>query len=299
MYDELSENEKCKYRARRSYWKRKGLSHEDAEIKAASSVPNCNGIEMVQETIGLSSTSEKYDIPNTKKNADTMRLREQKQAHYKTLLENKRGQTILALSASTFYISIICIATGLLIDSSLEVFGHNLSGWGKAVILELGILGLATTNWKCTSRFKEIIGATVSKAILAFLVILSFKVLHTGVESERLDRVNYAVTNNVGIVDLIQERDDWQKVYDNYAINRITDRRDAMKEISRLNTAIKEQRSVITSNPTKSIIQIKSNTEMLMRAALLMLNILFSHKLGTILSTMRLPPLLEAKLLIN
>ncbi len=192
---------------------------------------------------------------------------------------------------AAFYALIVAIASWLLISSSLEVFGNGSEGWGKAIILELGILGLAVSKTKLGSSLKEIAGFLLSKATLIFLVFLSFSVLHTGVESQRSEGLTTAESTSTIIADLISERDDWQKTYDDYAENRISDRRDALKKISRLNAEIKAERAAISKSLDGSVINLKSNTEKMIRAALLLLNIIFGHKLAQAMATIKWPPL--------
>ena len=202
------------------------------------------------------------------------------------------------IGSAAFCALIVAIASWLLINSSLEVFGNNVEGWGKAIILELGILGLAVSKIQLGSTLKEMTAFLFSKATLIFLVILSFAVLHTGVETQRSERLGDAESTSNTLLDLTAERDQWQKTYDSYAENRISDRRDAMKEISRLNAGIRAERAAVSKSLDGSVINLKSNTEMLMRAALLLLNIIFGHKLAQAMATIKWPPLREERLVV-
>lgn len=203
------------------------------------------------------------------------------------------------IGSAAFCALIVGIASWLLVDSSLEVFGSEPKGWGKALILELGILGLAVSKTKLGSSLKEMAGFLLSKATFIFLVILSFAVLHTGVESQRSEGLTTAESTSSTLTNLNAERDRWQKTYDDYPENRISDRRDAMQEISRLNTAIRKERAAVSQSLDGSVINLKSNTEMMIRAALLLLNIIFGHKLAQVMATIKWPPLLREERLVS
>ncbi|GAB4279537.1 MAG: hypothetical protein Tsb0018_09290 [Opitutales bacterium] len=203
------------------------------------------------------------------------------------------------IGSAAFCALIVGIASWLLVDSSLEVFGSGPEGWGKALILELGILGLAVSGTKLGSSLKEMAGFFLSKATLIFLVILSFAVLHTGVESQRFEGLTSAEAKSSTLTDLTAERDRWQKTYDSYAENRVSDRRDAMKEISRLNAEIKAERAAVSKSLDGAVINLRSNTEMMIRAALLLLNIIFGHKLARTVATIKWPPIREERLVVN
>ncbi|MFW7382311.1 MAG: hypothetical protein ACOH5I_26175 [Oligoflexus sp.] len=203
------------------------------------------------------------------------------------------------IGSAAFCALIVGIASWLLVDSSLEVFGSEPEGWGKSIILELGILGLAVSKSQFGSSLKEIAGFFLSKATLIFLVILSFAVLHTGVESQRSEGLTTAESTSTILTDLTAERDLWQKTYDSYAENRVSDRRDAMKEISRLNEEIRKERAAVSQSLDSSVINLKSNTEMMIRAALLLLNIIFGHKLAQAMATIKWPPLLREERLVS
>ena len=226
--------------------------------------------------------------------------RREKDSNVESSQSVERRETQSAEIGSTvFYALIVAIASWLLISSSLEVFGKGPEGWGKAIILELGILGLAVSKSQFGSSLKEIAGFLLSKATLIFLVILSFAVLHTGVESQRSEGLTRAEAKSSTLTDLTAERDRWQKTYDSYAENRVSDRRDAMKEISRLNVEIRAERAAVSKSLDGSVINLKSNTEMMIRAALLLLNIIFGHKLAQAMATIKWPPLLREERLVS
>ncbi|MFW7382420.1 MAG: hypothetical protein ACOH5I_26725 [Oligoflexus sp.] len=293
MYDELPKSERDRYRARRSYWKRKGLSDEEAEKKAALAVEDVKTLKLVNNAESTIPADEKVS-PSSPDSA-TAKCRSFKVKKTSNVNEIQ----ISGLVDATFYAVIVAIASWLLISSSLEVFGKGPEGWGKAIILELGILGLAVSKSRWGSSLKEMAGFLLSKATLIFLVILSFAVLHTGVESQRSEGLTTAESTSTILAELIAERDLWQKTYDSYAENRVSDRRDAMKEISRLNEEIRKERAALSQSLDGSVVNLKSNTEMMIRAALLLLNIIFGHKLAQAMATIKWPPLWEERLVVN
>lgn len=205
-----------------------------------------------------------------------------------------------SMLAKLIIFSVIVLgATLLLITSSLDVFGSGWLAWIKAIILELGILALSILNIELKLHWMRIGEWFLCRGALLFLLSLSLSVLHTGVESQRSEGITTAESTSTILAELIAERDLWQKTYDGYAENRITDRRDAMKEISRLNKEIRTERAASLASPAGTVVHMKSNTEMMMRAALLLLNIIFGHKLAQVLATIKWPPLREEERLIS
>ncbi|MFW7382254.1 MAG: hypothetical protein ACOH5I_25885 [Oligoflexus sp.] len=171
------------------------------------------------------------------------------------------------------YLLVVAAASALLISASLQVFGNSWQGWLKASLLEAGILLFAVSRAHSSGEW------LLKRLSAAFLICLSLFVLHTGVESQRSDQLSTVKATNTTLTDLTHERDGWQKTHDDYPENRISDRRDAMKEISRLNDAIRVERAAISQSLDSSVINLKSNSEMMIRVALLLISIVFSHAL--------------------
>ncbi len=232
-------------------------------------------------------------ITYSAKRSDNLSLRIADSAECRVQSAQNKKQSA-EIGGAAFCALIVGIASWLLINSSLEVFGNGSEGWGKAIILELGILGLAVSKTQWGTSLKEMSGFLFSKATLIFLVILSFAVLHTGVESQRTEGLTTA--ESTILADLTAERDRWQQTYNSYAENRVSDRRDALKEISRLNAEIRAERADLSQSLDGSVINLKSNTEMMIRAALLLLNIIFGHKLAQAMATIKWPPIKEDNL---
>ena len=195
-----------------------------------------------------------------------------------------------------FYSLIVILVSTLLLIASLDVFGYTWEGWFKAIALELGILSLAISKfeirwiWQWTT-LKDIFGWLLARGTLVFLLFLSFTVLHTGVENERANEVSSSISTNETLLQLTYERDNWQKIHDAYAPNRHTDKANALKEVSRLNSAIQKEKKSALSDIEIKVVNMNSQTETMFRAVLLLLNIIFGHKLASQLASIRWPPL--------
>lgn len=181
------------------------------------------------------------------------------------------------------YALIVLGASSLLVNASLEVFGYGWQGWVKAILLEVGIISLVGSSHRLRWRYsweglQELFRYLLTKATLVLLIYLSFSVLHTGVEDKRSQSLTALSTKSSVLTALEGERSDWQAIHDNYAENRITDKRNAMQEVSRLNEEIRRQKLLLTDSQASELVSLKSDTDMLMRAALLLLNIIFGHK---------------------
>ena len=123
---------KARFRAKKSYLIRiKGMSESEAERIAASVFAESNAVGISQANLIHS---------KNKPREATWRFT---QAISHSLLISNLGVTSISLL-------IVGIASFLLVNSSLHVFGNTLQGWGKALVLELGILALAATGfgWK-------------------------------------------------------------------------------------------------------------------------------------------------------
>ena len=305
-YETLTKSQKSSFRAKKSYWKNKGLTEQQAYEKAAQSYLK----------IAIVKTHELDSVPPSSKKIEVLHEQEMKKAlnvvKERTIIDDKSkcedekdplissridpvSQCPKIINA-TFYATIVTLASWLLIQSSLEIFGNTPEGWCKAILLELGILGLASSKFNLGTTVNDLLSFILSKSTLLFLLILSFAVLHTGVESQRSEHLTSAESTNSTLASLIKERDDWQNTHDSYATNRVTDRRDAMKEISRLNAEIRVERASLSQNLNGSVIHLKSNTEMMLRAALLLLNIIYGHKLVRTMAKMKWPPIREERL---
>ena len=304
LYQNATKAEKDRFRSRKSYWRKKGLTEDEAINKAmvVFSSPNGSddGLDIEKASNCLADRQSLSLVPSINKDeGNTNKLDAQgilTENPFVIANEDHRAQSktqSAELGSAAFCALIVGIASWLLVDSSLEVFGSGPEGWGKALILELGILGLAVSKSQLGSSLKEMASFLLTRATLIFLVILSFAVLHTGVESQRSENISTAAATNTTLTELVSERDRWQETYDSYSESRVSDRRDAMKEISRLNSEIRDERVAVSQSLGGSVIHLKSNTEMMVRAALLLLNIIFGHKLAAAVATVKWPPLRE------
>ena len=176
----------------------------------------------------------------------------------------------------TSYLLITSSATAVLVSSALEVFGYSWEGWIKALLLEIGIISLVSMR---TTSFIKKVGLSTG---LCFLVLLSFFVLHTGVKASQDELTIELVTNDTVIKSLKAEKDRYLENHDSLPLTHVTKRTALMTKVSELNEKI--QRYTTKINTTASSVDLKAYSEVLVRAALLMLNLIFGHKLLTLIA---------------
>ena len=240
--------------------------------KSHSNAPSQEEIDAVIQE--LRDRGQVIENPQMVGQANVFRLPiSRKPAEQKTCQAENQLRQIAESLPFAGYLLIVAAASVLLISASLQVFGDTWLGWLKACLLEAGILLFAV------SKAHSSIEWLIKRLSAVFFICLSLFVLHTGVESQRSDQLNTAKATNTTLAELTDERDGWQKTHDDYPKNRISDRRDAMKEISRLNDAIRVERAAISQSLDGSVIDLKSNSEMMIRVALLLISIVFSHAL--------------------
>ena len=204
-------------------------------------------------------------------------------------LENKT-QSLIA--KTILYVVVVAFSTGVLVASSIEVFGLTWQGIAKAILLEVGILALVSMTfsirwswtWFC---IKDLIAWVFARGTLIFLLYLSVVVLHTGVESKKQTDIAQFSSQDESLKTLRMERDSYQKIHDSLGSQYITKKTELLNKISGLNADIRNRVDLIPSS--QSSIMLQSNTEMLMRIVLLLINMIFGHRLWKSLSKLEWP----------
>ena len=277
----------ARYRAKKSYLiRKKNLSAEEAEKLAKPILQELQN-NADQRRLRLVSSYEPSKKEITEEierqkflgiftEAPTLRA-EWSTEYPKTVEKRLSSKKFLQI---VIYSAIVVAATAVLVNSSLTVFGTDWQGWTKAILLEAGIIALVAVIGE--SLFQKVI----LKTTMAFFVFLSFAVLHTGVETDRHSNLLATTTNSTAISSLKQERNRYLANHDSLPESHVTKRNEIMGRVSQLNEKIVNQTTNLTASPASTVINL-SNTEMMIRAALLLLNIIFGHRLFKLLSTLK------------
>jgi len=265
----------ARYRAKKSYLLKKGLPEVEA-VRQASGIldelgPKTAAEEFCEKPPQKPQKPQKPTRRLAADTADTADLPQTKGIHLyiqdviKSLRLYKNAAQMLISAA------IIIAATALLVSSSLEVLGYSWQGWAKCLLLELGIIVLFIFN--AESKFQQFL----MKATFVFLVVVSFFVLHTGVETSRDRAHDTASASDETLKGLRGERDRYQAAHDVLPVSYISKRYELLAKVSALNLDIRKTSDKL--NQSFSVIDLNHTTEMMIRCVLLLLNLIFSHKL--------------------
>jgi hypothetical protein len=164
-------------------------------------------------------------------------------------------------------------ASTLLVRSSVTVFGETWEGWLKAILLEVGIVGLSVY------RPTGLVQFLVSRGGALLLVALSLLVLHAGVKNDALQALAAATNSSAEVEDLRKERHHLEALLETLPKEHVT-RREATLRLLGENSA-RSQAARIRSQESASVQASERlyTVEALMRAALMFLNISFAHGL--------------------
>ncbi|MFW7382403.1 MAG: hypothetical protein ACOH5I_26635 [Oligoflexus sp.] len=171
------------------------------------------------------------------------------------------------------YLLIVAAASALLISASLQVFGHTWQGWLKASLLEAGILLFAVSRANSSGEW------LIKRFSAAFLISLSLFVLHTGVETDRHEQLASATSEDVSLQILQDRRERLLSAHDRLPETHVTRRTEILASIESLDSQITQQLEAAKSSASAQIVNLSSWSESLMRVALLLISIVFSHAL--------------------
>ncbi len=199
---------------------------------------------------------------------------------------------------------LVAICTSVLVSVSLNLFGYHWQGWFKSLAIDLGIPILAV--WKTPVDFKPTIKRSwnpeflkgVGKALLIkgamiSLIFISFKVVETRASVEEDSSITTAVLTNPTIISLEKDKARWEKLYDDFSENRVTDRRNAAAQISTLTKMINAERKSLTHSKAVEVISESSDTDFYIQSILILLNVIFGHKLWNLVKETDWPDMPE------
>lgn len=195
--------------------------------------------------------------------------------------QNSISDTIESLASLT----IVLGASWLLIRSSAEVFGFTPDGWLKALLLELGILGLSLYKSEDELlRYGSKLGA-------AALIALSVMALHTGVKKSEAKELSAVAIKSETLSFLREDRSRILAAHDALPETHITKRNALMEKVQALSSRIEEEKEKAGETAQAKVIEDSHMVESLMRLALMFLNIIFSHRLAALLKRSQAPDL--------
>lgn len=170
-------------------------------------------------------------------------------------------------------LTIVSGASWLLISSSVEVLGSSPTGWLKAVLIELSILGLSLYD------SKNLLLQWGSRLAALAMVALSILVLHTGVQQSKVHELSLNAASNESLSLYREDRSRLLSAYDSLPENHTTKRTALMAEVQKLTQKIESEKKQSRGTPEAKVIEDLHSVESLMRFALIFLNIVFFHRL--------------------
>jgi hypothetical protein len=169
------------------------------------------------------------------------------------------------------YVFVVSAASALLISASVEVFGYSWQGWLKACLLEAGILLFAVSKAHGPTEW------LIKRLSAAFLISLSLFILHSGVEINRQKQLVSVTTDDIGLKNIQERRArllaNHDKMPENYTIRR----EEVMVRVEAIDNEIEEKLEALKLLAPVQALNLSSMAETLMRVALLLISIIFSH----------------------
>ena len=255
-----------------------GSSDENVQAQVAASA---NRVQAQAVASASSSTKSSHYEPTQKEISDLMRrlksvgvMREiRADAAFSFSLPGVKKDAILPSLEMIVSLVIVCGASSLLIAASLEVFGLGWQGWAKALLLEIGIIALYI--FKADGRFQW----AFSKGAFLFLLVLSFTVLHTGVQTTKAAGMNQYESSDSSLKDLLSIKKQLISSLEALPASYVSKRQPILAQISEIDLKIENKRELLKTAAPASVVTSKAFSEVLMRTALLLLNLIFSHRL--------------------
>jgi len=183
-----------------------------------------------------------------------------------------KSEAILPIFEMVVSFFIVCGASSLLIASTLEVFGASWQGWTKALLLEFGIISLYL--FKPAGRFEWI----MSKGAFVFFLALSFAVLRSGVETVKASHTGQFEHNDRSINDLLSVRKEILSSLTALPPSYVSKRQPLLDQIKDFDAQIEKKRAALNGTAVAMALSSRATSEILMRAALILLNLIFSHR---------------------
>lgn len=252
------------FKQRKYYWKKKGYSEEES-IKLAKNLKSESG-RVVNIDFPVPKEHNAKKVMETKKNKE-------KNSMNKKSSSKKRFFGIENLLL--FCLSVIL--TTILVISSVQYFGLNFIGWGKAIALECSILGLVI--YRPTSILEKL----AKSFCMICAVSLSIFVLHTGSQINSYERNESVADINSSISSLEKIVSKQEENLNNIPENYRTEKNNVLKEISN-NTAqlilLREKKENLIMTSVVSVPSLSEITDSLVRIVFLFINMFFTHALA-------------------
>jgi len=261
--ENLTVSQKKAYRQRVKYWVEKGLGQKEAESKAAEKL-RPQHIRLAVEPKETKAEKEPEPAPR--------------------LVPASFGldETWRRLPISAIVDVVVCLtltsgSTCILVAASVDILGYGWKGWVQALTLEFGILALA--GFRSDSRTR----AVGVKMIMLALMGLSLFILHTGVETNRVDATQTTMINDEVLNGLREQRDRVKDLHDNRPKNHTTLRAEDLKRLGNITNDIKYELQRIKSSHTVGVIDLHSDMDLYIRIGLMVLNIICAHRFVVVL----------------
>jgi hypothetical protein len=281
------------------YYKKRGLSHDEAVAKAQRSdhkdltilnttppaltvlyKPKIAEKEPTQEEI-------KAEVERLKSSGQFCEINDDRECSP----EKNYNETSLQQSTSNSPIETvisfsICIGSFvLLIHSAAEVFNFSLEGWAKAFILELGIVGLSI--YESSNRLR----ATLARLTAVILVCVSCFASWTVTERARVE-ASHSANSSVDSVAAEKEvvtaqlsllREDRKIAQQKFQASLGSEKQEAyakMLELSdKMKPLLEKKRSLASEKPSVPVVSATYTADLFYRLCLIVLSIFFAARL--------------------
>ena len=249
------------FRQRKSYWKKKGMSEDEAIQRALSRQTSRAKLSLVpKETIPAFESQplpEQHSVNEiaAPKKPETQKL-------------SLKNMLIVAIS-----LAFVATCSALLISATSKALGNDLIAWSQAALLEIGALTLAVI--KPHSWFENL----TFKLTSAFLIGLTLFVLHnnnlthvtSGLRQE--DVIKQKLTNLTEIKNLtVNNISALQQ-------NQVTKRQQLISQLERINADISQNLTSFSTSQSQVLVSRVGHADFMLRVSLILLNILFGRLL--------------------
>lgn len=252
------------FRQRKHYWRKKGLSEQDA-IQKALTRQTKGGVRLslvpkdsAEDALGPLETSVEIPTSEIITNATSI--------NFKKVSLNKIFVIVISLA-------FVITCSALLITATSQVLGNTLTSWCQAALLELGALSLAVIT--PNSMWENLTFKTTS----VFLILLTLFILHNGNLSNQTLHSRYEASNSQKLTNLTELKNLTVKSLDALPSSHITKRQNLLNQLEKINTDISLHLTNFEKASSQILISRIGYAEFLIRVSLILLNILFGRLL--------------------
>ena len=247
------------FRQRKSYWKKKGMSEDEAIERALTRQSSCAKLSLVPREITQTTEYIQQNAPTVE--ITTQNLDIASKIDFKNIL-------VVAIS-----LAFVFTCSALLIAATSKALGNDLIAWSQAALLEIGALTLAVI--KPHSWFENL----TFKLTSAFLIGLTLFVLHnnnlthvtSGLRQE--DVIKQKLTNLTEIKNLtVNNISALQQ-------NQVTKRQQLISQLERINADISQNLTSFSTSQSQVLVSRVGHADFMLRVSLILLNILFGRLL--------------------